>query len=300
VVEIGGTAVVVAAVAIGATLVATDHGHGRVNPAGQTPPTQRQLLGHWQLRTPHGSLSKTGPNKDPNLVTFTMDQSQLMWSGYDGCSWYSGKVDLGAGGSFATPNAMVTLNGCLGISGKGGPLITGVRVIERARSVGIEGTDLTFYNSEGHPVGTFGRVGPPTSTTLPGTAPSQSDLVGRWHWVTKTPPSHRGTHMDPSFLLFTFHPDGLMPPAHPGPILHWSGYGGCNNFVTGDVHLASQGAFSTSRNIVSDLACTIEPPPGEVEVSGVIGRAHWVRLVGERLQFYDAQHHLVGVFEPVP
>ncbi len=298
--QIGGTAAVVAAVAVGAALVHADSGPGTMSAAAGKPPTQANMIGKWLLVSPRPSLKKTGPREDPGLVTFSMQRGQFSWLGYDGCNWISGPVDLGTAGSFRTPENMATTRGCLGISTLGSPLVTGAGVIEKAASVRFEGGDLTFFTSAGESAGTFTRQPIGGFEPLPNQVPSASGLIGHWHWVTKTPPSHVGTQLDPSLLWFTFQNVGLVrPPGHP-PVLHWSGYVGCNNVLTGEVHLGTDGAFSTSRNTASDLACQAAPPAHELTVSQVILSARSVRLVDGRLTFYDADQRPVGTFVKTP
>jgi hypothetical protein len=161
--RIGGTAAIVAAVAIGSTAIGStvarsDSGSSTLTTtfSGQ-PPTRGQLLGRWHLASPKPSLPEAGPREDPNLVTFTMQRGELWWFGYDGCNWFSGPVLLGTDGSFRTPENRATMRGCLGIST---PPVTGASVIEHVAWVRLRDWRLTCYNRVGRLVGSFVRVVP--------------------------------------------------------------------------------------------------------------------------------------------
>jgi heat shock protein HslJ len=292
--QIGGTAVVVAAIAVGATLVSADSGPGPTAPAAATPPTQSQLLGDWHLISPTPSFSKTGENEDPNLITFAATNGQLGWSGYDGCNGVSAKVRLGPLGSFTTYQEFMTDRGCLGIATRGSAPVTGVSVVEAAASASLRGETLSFYDKGGTLVGTFARdAGTTVDTSPPGEPPTQAQLLGDWRLTSPKPSLDKtGPSEDPNLVTFAIDQGQLW----------WWGYDGCN-WVNGPVTLETDGRFSTSQNAETLRGCVAidrSPTPDVVTGVSVIERAALVRLTGEgRLSFYDQAGTLVGTFAHV-
>jgi hypothetical protein len=159
---------------------ATDPAAGSVVPEGtivrsavdsaQLPdlsPTEADLLGRWRPVVLLGNDVRT---LRP-LVAFERTQSGLGWSGYDGCNWGTGQVDLREGGVFSTSHNESTLRGCTAPGADEGTFVT-FQVLERATRIRLQEGRLSFYNNDNTRLGTFIRA----TEAEPSNSPQEDDL----------------------------------------------------------------------------------------------------------------------------
>jgi hypothetical protein len=129
---------------------------------------------------------------------------------------------------------------------------------------------------------------------VPGTAPTEDQLIGAWRAVTilghpaptTEPPS--GSLRSLLTLRFAVLERGQ---------LWWGGQDWCNSSA-GRVRLGTDGQFSTFNGATPTRGCfseTYEPP--DVSVPEVVGQAASVRLVGGTLNLYDQDGVPLATFE---
>jgi heat shock protein HslJ len=170
--QVGGVAAAVAAVAIGAGVLAqqtpasaptppsattatrhqtadrtTDEGptDGSFDDYRGAIPTEAELWGTWRPVWIDGSrvhgVRRSGGS--PLLLSFRSWLSGTGWTGYDGCNWTSGRARL-SGGTFSTARDVSTLRGCLDAYKVFDPTIPDVVV--RSASVTVSHGRLRFYD----------------------------------------------------------------------------------------------------------------------------------------------------------
>lgn len=272
----------------GGLLVAPDiqrHHSASASPSGLPgrAPTAKELIGNWQPTEIFGQdvTDPAFPDVSRSALSISHRANALAWSSYaQGCSWTSGRIDLGADGSFSTYANVTTGRGCMGPS-----LPTGqsVGIVAKATQVRVNDGELLFFDDTETLLGSFTRP-----AEMPGRPPTAAELMGNWQPTDLF--GHDVTGPD-------YPGDGFMALAITGPnsALRWLAYAGGCDVRSGRIDLGAHGSFSTFANVSTHRPC-IGPSGPALKPVDVVHGATQVRVNKGTLLFFDDDDSLIGSF----